>query len=139
MPDRDSPLNTDTVAFATVDGRDFFGVNSQAPGYTQADRDAADQMRETLIKKYPDVMQSENIGWKPNDALYHAEATALMRAAREVGSLSGRTIEVQVDRLMCPSCRDVLPLLSRELGSPTIIFRDPYGNRRHLQNDNWIR
>lgn len=137
-PERDSPLNTDTVAFTQVDGKEVFGVNSQAPGYTREDRAAADQMRASLIEKYPEIMKSENIGWKPNDALYHAEATALMRAAREAGSLGGRTIEVHVDRLMCPSCDRVLPLLSSEIGHPTIVFIGPRGERAVMQRGEWI-
>jgi hypothetical protein len=32
-------------------------------------------MRDLLVEKYSDVMQTENIGWKPNDALFHAEVT----------------------------------------------------------------
>ena len=92
-------------------------------------------MRKVLIDKYPEEMATNNIGWKPNDALYHAEATALFRAARENGgSLYGRTINLYGDREICGSCDIVLPLLSRELGNPTISFRDFKGNRSTLRN-----
>ncbi|MDX2204581.1 MAG: phage portal protein [Hyphomicrobiaceae bacterium] len=132
------PSGVGTVAYGEVDGKAFIGVNSSLPGYTEADRAAANAMRDTLIAKYPEEMATENVGQKPNDALYHAEATALLRAARETqGSLSGRSIELFVDRPMCPSCDAVLPLLSREIGNPLVVFRDSKGNFSRLRNGMW--
>jgi hypothetical protein len=43
------PAGEGTVAYAEVDGAPFIGINSRAPGYTDADRAAADQMRDTLF------------------------------------------------------------------------------------------
>ena len=95
----DMPAGQGTVAYGEIDGTPFLGVNSRAPGYTDADRAAADQMRDTLLAKYPEVMNTDNIGRMPNDALYHAEATTLLRAAQANGGmLGGRTFEIHMDR-----------------------------------------
>ena len=83
-------------------------------------------------------MKTDNIGWKPNDALYHAETTALLRAAgANGGSLSGRTLEIYVDREMCRSCDKILPLVNQEIGNPTVNFKDKHGARRTLRNGIW--
>jgi hypothetical protein len=119
-----------TVAVTSLGGDAIFGVNSDAPTYTEADARAALAMRDTLVQKYPDIMATGNIGRMPNDSLFHAETTTLLRAVRaNGGSLAGQSIEIDVDRSLCQSCKDVLPLLRRELGSPTLIFREPSGNR----------
>ncbi len=112
-----------------------------APGYTTADRNDANIWRWTLINKYSDVMETENIGGAPNDALYHAESTILLRATRENdGTLEGRTIEVHTDREMCPtSCPNVLPKLGLELGNPTVTFIDHDGVKRTMRNGGWER
>jgi hypothetical protein len=133
LPDRD------TVAYAEVDGKPVLGVNSTAPGYTEADRAAANQMRATLLVKYPDAMATDNIGQIPNNALYHAEATLLLRAAAaNRGSLAGRTIDMLVDNTMCPSCQEILPLIGRALGNPTVRFADPAGRRRTMRDGNLV-
>lgn len=86
-------------------------------------------MRSRLIERYPEVMATGNVGHKPNDALFHAEINALLRAAEPYGgSLAGRTNEMRVDRRLCPSCGKVLPYIGLQLGNPTIRFVDPYGN-----------
>jgi hypothetical protein len=73
-------------------------------------------------------MNVENIGQMPNDALFHVEANVLLRAARKYGgSLAGKEFEVHSDRALCGSCRQVLPLLTRELGSPAVTFIDKNG------------
>jgi hypothetical protein len=70
-------------------------------------------------------MNTGNIGQIPNNALYHAEATILLRAARENGgTLSGKSIEVTVDRELCGSCEAILPYIGLELGNPTVEFTD---------------
>jgi hypothetical protein len=48
-----------TVAFAIVDGRPVFGINSNAPGYTVGDDAAAQEMRARLIQLDPGVMNAE--------------------------------------------------------------------------------
>ena len=49
-------------------------------------------------------MNTDNIGRYPNNAVFHAEATCLLRAARaNGGTLAGKTIDVTVDREMCPA------------------------------------
>jgi hypothetical protein len=95
-------------------------------------------MRRVLIQKYPDVMKTDNIGQKPNDALFHAEATVLLRAARENGgTLAGQTLEVFADGAMCDSCKKVLPKLGFELGNPTVTFVDDAGQRLTMRNGKW--
>jgi hypothetical protein len=78
-------------------------------------------LRDSLLEKYPDVMDIDNIGRRPNDAVFHAEANVLLRAARENGgTLAGVTLEVLSDRPLCPSCREVLPYVGLELGNPVL-------------------
>jgi hypothetical protein len=93
-----------------------------------------------MLWKYPDIMSTGNIGNMPNNALYHAEATVLLRAARENrGTLSGKSIEVTVDRRICPSCDEVLPYIGLELGNPEVTFFDPFGNVRTMRDGVWIK
>jgi hypothetical protein len=121
-----------------MDGQGYLGVASSMPGYTQEDRDAANAMRDRLVQSDPGVMATDNVGRKPNDSLYHTETTAMMRAARaNGGSLSGKELDMYVDREMCRSCDRVLPLVSRELGHPTVRFTDIYGQRHTLRNGKW--
>jgi hypothetical protein len=90
-----------------LNGKAIFGVNSKfGDAYTPVDRAIANRLRGILNAKYPDPMERrDNLGEMPNDAVYHAEATVLLRAARESGrTLAGKTLEVIVDRRMCDSC-----------------------------------
>jgi hypothetical protein len=128
------------VAVTTVDGEMIFGSSGRSPTFTDADRRDAEQVRAILIGKYPDVMNTQNIGQFPNDALFHAEANVLMRAANRFGgSLSGRELEVHVDRPMCRSCEEVLPLLSRELGNPTVRIYDKTDRMLIFRDGSWVR
>lgn len=132
------PRDRDTVAVASINNAPVFGVNSSAPTYLAGDKSAAQRVVEIMAAKYPHVKRG-NLGERPNDALYHAEATVLLRAAKiNGGSLAGRRLEVYVDREMCGSCRKVLPLLTRELGNPTVIFVSPSGVRRTTHNGEWV-
>jgi hypothetical protein len=128
-----------TVALTTIDGKSIFGSNSTSPTYSSIDRSEAIRMRDTLLEKYPDVMDTENVGRRPNDAVFHAETNALLRAARENGgTLSGKKIEVYVDNPMCRSCDKILPLVGQELGNPTVTFVDPRGVRATMSNGAWM-
>ncbi len=101
-----------TVAYAEVDGEPVFGVNGNSPGYTVSDEMAARALRGRLSELYPNVMSTHHLGRFPNDALFHAEANALIRAANmNGGSLAGRSIEMRVDRELCFRCERVLPLI----------------------------
>jgi hypothetical protein len=85
-------------------------------------------------------MQDRNVGWAPNDFLFHAEATLLLRAAHgSGGSLAGRKLTVFVDRELCrQSCRIALPLLGPELGNPIVTFVNTLnGERLTMENGNW--
>ena len=133
MPDVGSGIarsrSEGTVAYTEVDGQAVFGVNANAPGYTASDEAMARDMRQRLIDRYPDVMATGNIGHKPNDALFHAEANALMRAAEPYGgSLAGRTIEMRVDRRFVRQLRArCCPYIGLQLGNPTVRFIDGNG------------
>ncbi len=130
-----------TVAVTTINGEDVYGINSRyvgGPGYriypemdpkyrtyTETDKVAALHYRQILIDKYPEIMRVDNIGLMPNNALAHAEATVLLRAAaKNGGTLTGKTLAVYVDNILCNSCRRVLPYLAYELGNPTVILVD---------------
>jgi hypothetical protein len=128
-----------TVAVATINGKHVFGSNSNSPTYTRQDQLLAERLRQNLIQKYPDVMKRDNLGEKPNDALFHAETTVLLRAARESGgTLAGQTIEVFADRPLCISCKKVLPYVGLELGNPTVTFVGPDASRKTMRNGSWI-
>ena len=129
-----------TVTYTEFNGENIFGSNSSSPTYTRGDRDAAVSLRDRLLEKYPDVMNAEHVGQRPNDALFHAETTALLRAARaNGGTLAGQTLEVHSDRPLCRSCRTVLPYVGLDLGNPTVTFIDPSGLRQSIQTGKWVK
>jgi hypothetical protein len=133
-------LDKGTVAVAKIDGTVVFGVNSGAPGYSSVDRVNAEAWRATLVDRYPSVMDTSNIGRRPNDSVYHAEATAVIRAAQERGgTLAGLSFEVHTDRVLCSSCEAVLPKLGLELGNPTVTFFEiPTGKIWIMRDGSWI-
>jgi hypothetical protein len=129
-----------TVAFATLDGRPVFGINSSAPGWTVSDQAAAERMRDQLIAGNPATMNTEHLGRMPNDALFHAEANALLRAAEPYGgSLAGRTIVMSTDRRLCYSCEEVLPSVGSQLGNPTVHIMDGAGALWIMRDGIWIK
>lgn len=129
-----------SVAICNVDDAPFFGVNSDALTYTDGDNARAKQLRDTLLTSSPSSMNTRNIGQIPNNAVFHAEATCLLRAARaNGGTLAAKTIEVTVNREMCPSCVQLLPLIGLELGNPTVTFTSPSGRIRTMRDGSWIR
>jgi hypothetical protein len=114
------------VAYTTIDDKDIFGSNSTSPTYTNADREAAKDLRDKLVAKYPDAMRADNVGYTPNNALFHAETNILLRAAEaNGGTLAGRSLDIYVDRELCPNCERVVPLVGLELGNPTLTYVDP--------------
>lgn len=132
-----------TVAVTSLDDQHLYGFNSGiaefSGQYTERDKAAADELRDRLIEKYPEVMKTENIGSRPNDALYHAETNLLLRAWRENGeTLEGRELVVLVDRMLCRSCDTVLPKVGLELGNPRITFVGPTGFARTMRDGRWL-
>jgi hypothetical protein len=114
------------VAYTTIDDKDIFGSNSTSATYTDADFKAAQNMRDSLVEKYPKVMGTDNLGDAPNNALFHAETNVLLRAAQaNNGTLAGRSLDIYVDRKMCANCETVVPLVGMELGNPTLTYVDP--------------
>ena len=133
------PRDRDTVSVSTINRIPFVGVNSSAPTYTTRDRRTAEIAVDTLVAKYPKTMKRGNIGQMPNNALFHAESTILLRAARaNGGSLAKQRFEVRTDRNMCPSCEIILPKLGQELGNPTVTFVSPNGTRRTMRDGKWV-
>jgi hypothetical protein len=134
------PADSGTVAAASIDGVTYFGVNSTAPGYLRTDWNRAADYRDALISKYPFTMQTDDIGRMPNDALFHAEATILLRASgNHGGSLENQSMEILVDREICRSCGTVLPKLGLELGNPYVVFIERgTGVRSEMWNGNWL-
>jgi hypothetical protein len=129
-----------TVARTKINGEEVFGVNSDSPAYTSADDRAARRLRSTLIDNYPHVMQTRNIGQYPNDAVFHAEATALLRAAaKNGGTLAGQELVVYVDKALCPSCLEVLPYIGREVGNPTVTFVPAEAEPKTMKNGDWVK
>ena len=129
-----------SVAVCKVGEKPFIGVNSQALTYTHRDSGTAERLRDSLIRSYPTSMSTTNIGQFPNNAVFHAETTCLLRAARaNGGTLKGQTVEVHVDREMCRSCLRLLPLIGLELGNPTVTFTVPSGRVRTMRDGTWIK
>jgi hypothetical protein len=125
-----------TVAVTWINDKAIFGSNSGNHGYTAADYSAARTLRDILIRERPDIMDTTNIGGFPNDGLFHAETTALLRAAKaNGGTLAGKTLEVVVNGRMCSSCMDVLPIVTKQLGSPTVFFTDLKGVRLTVRDN----
>jgi hypothetical protein len=115
------------VAVTTMDDKDIFGSNSTSSTYDDTDRKAATDLRNKLVEKYPTVMSVDNIGYAPNNALFHAETNVLLRTAQaNNGTLAGRSLDVYVDRPFCGNCQVVIPLVGLELGNPTLTYVDPY-------------
>jgi hypothetical protein len=130
-----------TVAAGEIDGKLYFGVNSTAPGYSNSDFNRAFDARDNLIAKYPKDMNIDNIGKTPNDSLFHAESTILLRAAKDNGgSLADRSIEIHMDREVCDSCGKVLQKLGLELGDPYVVYveRDT-GIKSIMWHGQWLR
>jgi hypothetical protein len=126
------------VTFIDIDGKKIFGSNSKSPTYTSADRAAAEKLRASLVEKYPDVFDRSHVGQMPNDALFHAETTVLLRAARQNGgALAGQTLTVFSDSKLCNRCEDVLPYVGLELGNPTVTFIGP-GRSIMMRDGAWI-
>lgn len=144
MPDlfgrADWPQDKGTVAVGKIDGQVYFGVNSRAPGYSDVDWNRATATRDYLADKYPDTMKRENMGWAPNEALFYAESTILLRAASDNGgSLANRSIEIHVDRRVCDSCGEVLTKLGLELGDPYVVYVERgTGARNAMWNGKWL-
>lgn len=131
-----------TVAITSLDDKYIYGFNSGisefSGQYTKEDETIASRLRSRMLAKYPNVMSLRNIGQMPNDALYHAEVTVLLRAARENGgTLAGKNLIVVVDGRICPSCEILLPYVGRELGNPTVTFVDASGRARTMRNGDW--
>jgi hypothetical protein len=130
---------TGTVAFMNVDGEDFFGSSSKSPTFTTRDDGLSRAMRAIVVHKYPDEIETDDIGRMPNNALFHAETNILLRAAQaKGGTLQGRSLEVHIDRSMCANCRRVLPLVGLELGNPTVTFIERNGTVRTMKDGRWI-
>ena len=86
-----------TVAVATSNGQLFFGTNSNAPTYSGRDRAEASRTVDGMLQQFPKFMNRYNIGGEPNNALYHAEATVLLRM-RELVRGDPRWSHVRCDR-----------------------------------------
>jgi hypothetical protein len=131
--------NEGTLAYTEINGKGIYGANSTSAAYETSDRAAADNMRDALIRDFPEYFDKDNIGQAPNNAIYHAETTALLRAARENGgSLKGRELEVYVDTPICRNCESVLPYVGLELDNPTVTFFGPRGERRTMRDGRWV-
>jgi len=127
-----------TVAWTEFNGTDIYGSSSGLPTYTRVDRAAALEMRNILVQKYPELKGRDNIGQMPINAIFHAETTVLLRAARaNGGTLAGRTLEVFVDGRLCNNCKPVLPKVGLELGNPTVTFIDHTGKSLTMRNGKW--
>jgi hypothetical protein len=96
-------------------------------------------MRDALLARFPSLQKSDNVGQMPVNAVFHAEATVLLRAARESGgALVGQTLEVHSDRALSNNCEAILPKIGLELGNPTVRFVDKTGRRLIMRAGAWL-
>src|SRR5262245_7771997 len=58
------------VTVTQFGGKTIFGSNSASPTYTRTDDVAARRLRDVMLDKYPDLMKQDNIGERPNDAVF---------------------------------------------------------------------
>lgn len=83
-------------------------------------------------------MAAADPGHMPDNAVFHAEATVLLRAAvANGGALAGKSLDVRLTRPLCHSCEKVLPLAGLELGNPTVTFTDNNGVARTIRDGAW--
>jgi hypothetical protein len=75
------------VALTTIDDKNIFGSNSTSPTYADADRKAAKDLRDKLVAKYPDAMRADNVGYTPNNALFHARQMFCCEQPRRMAAL----------------------------------------------------
>jgi hypothetical protein len=130
----------DVVSVCRVDGLPSVGVNSDALGsaYTTGDFSRTMGMRTMIRQDEPDIGSPDNLGQMPLNALFHAETTSLLRAARDSGgTLEGKEADVYVDREICNNCDSILPHVVRRLGNPTVKFTDPRGYYGTVRNGKW--
>lgn len=113
---------------------------AQAARYTIAHVRANAAIARGMVEDFPKIMSTGNIGHMPNNALFHAEANALLRAAdMNGGPLVGRVIEIRADRRLCFSCEFVLPSLGTRIGNPTVSIIDGVGDLWIMRDGIWIR
>lgn len=131
---------SNTVAVATPgEGQIFFGTNSRAPTYPNRDKLTARQTVRTMREEFPTVMNRQNAGGAPNNALFHAESTILLRMRDGYGgTLAGLTFRVTADRRMCTACELVLPRLGMHLGNPRVSYYDGAGLQGIMHHNEWL-
>jgi hypothetical protein len=129
-----------TVAVTWINNREIVGTNSGFHRYSVEDYLTARELRDTLIRETRGIMNPTNIGGYPNDGVFHAETTALLRAAKaNGGTLAGKTLEIVVNGQMCPSCIRILPSVATQLGNPTLYFTDRRGVRFMVRDNDIVR
>lgn len=111
-----------------------FGSNSRLPLYKSRDRAEADQLRNILVRKYPELVRNNEGQW-PCSLSCRNECFA-SRRERVWGH--ARRSEVVVDKRMCPSCPDILPKVGLEIGNPMVTFIGPRGQVRTMQDGKWL-
>ena len=78
------------------------------------------------------------MGQRPLNALFHAETTSLLRAARaNGGTLEGQEVEVYVRGKIGNNCERILPLVTKRLGNPTVRFIDQRGYFGTIRDGKW--
>jgi hypothetical protein len=95
-------------------------------------------LRVGIIEDDPRLGEGGNLGQRPLDALFHAETTSLLRAARaNGGTLEGQDVEVYVRGKICNNCKTILPKVIRRLGNPTVRFNDQRGYFGTVRDGEW--
>jgi hypothetical protein len=113
--------NTGAVARIVVGPRAYYGINTGFQATGEPKRVLRRDAFETLKEDFP---WAKNWAWV--EFLKHAEALALLRAARS-GKLPRRLV-MHVDRKLCGWCRSQLPHLMRKLEVEEIVAQSADGS-----------
>tara|TARA_R110002095_G_C4202346_1_gene235160 strand:+ start:318 stop:722 length:405 start_codon:yes stop_codon:yes gene_type:complete len=114
-----------TVAYVEIEGNKIFGVNSTAL-LNDADKNLGRMWREKL-----------KFSAGRAQALFHAEAHALMRAYEKTGGKLPSKITLYVDRLTCGPCQASLPKLAESMGIDQLTIITKNGHVGEIIDGKW--
>ena len=137
---KSSLLDSDTVAFVSVNGKSVFGVNSGAQKRI-ADSLGKENVGLELRKKFLESIQYTGglTGRKLNpgaQALLHAESHSLMRASIKFGDDLPKNLTMHVDRRTCNQCSGVagLPQMIKLLKLDSLVVHSPTRSIEFIRN-----
>ena len=116
LPPFDNSKKAGAVARIEINGKVTYGINSGFQKTTKAKQLHRKEIFDTALKE--DFPWASN--WSQVESLKHAEAHALLRAARK-GKLP-KSVTMYVDKTTCSWCQQQLPALMKHLGIEELII-----------------